>query len=690
MTVDNAQELLYASQQAMPTAAASFQKILTCKEPVKIAWTPASYRLILWMKIKSLHFKNFRCLVDVSIDLDDVTVIIGENNTGKTAVLDGLRFITSRAPQRRQATIAEYDFHMADKNSDPKKSDPAIVELTVAESKTDEWPEEITQSLNEIIQTDPVAEIDSINLRCSSKYNDITKAFESVWEFLTIKGDPLGGKALAPGLISAFLKYIPYFYLSALRNVEEEFSPRSQFWGKILRSVDIPEEKRQALSESLEELNSELLDADPRLKNVASTVGQISSVMHGPSKHDVAIRALPLKPWDLMSKSEIVLKSKHDGAQFPITRYGQGTQSLSVLFLFQAFVEHLLKDMYTENSEPILALEEPEAHLHPQAARALWDQVIALRGQRIISSHSPHFVENVPFRKLRMFRRAGVGVNVYSVPEAYSAIVPNKKELQTFVAKNPAKFVYEETAEELSVHGSLSETEYRELLVCYTSADEKAIIHPVLKSLRDRSRFYLSDTDLAELQTAVRRIRGEILFARCWLLCEGQSEYVLLHGFAELLGTPLDVSGIAVIDFQNSGGAPAQFAILAHSLGFPWMLQCDGDAEGDKFIGAIKQAFAPSDVSGSCYQLNVQDLEEFFVKNGLESQLDTICRANNRVFTTKAGDAAYKDELAMLLRQIKGQWPRMLVDSLKSTVGGSALIPPFFTKLIKDCVNVAG
>lgn len=636
------------------------------------------------MRITSLRFLNYRCLVDVTLQLDDVTVIIGENNAGKTSVLDGLRFITSRAPQRRQSAIAEYDFHMADKHSDPKTANPVVIEMTVSESMTDEWSDEIAQALNEIIQTDPVADIDSIILRCTSQYNQVTKTFDTLWQFLALNGDPLGGKALAPGLVASFLKYIPCFYLSALRNVEEEFSPRSQFWGKILRSVEIPEDKREELANSLEELNAQLLGVDPRLMQVASTVGRISSVMHGPSKQDVSIRALPLKPWDLMSKSEIVLKSKNDGAQFPITRYGQGTQSLSVLFLFQSFVEHLLQDTFTESSEPILALEEPEAHLHPQAARALWDQVSAIRGQRIISSHSPYFVQNVPFRKLRMFRRDGVGVRIYCVHPHYSAYVPKKPALETFIANNSLRFRYKDSTGQLFLHGKLTDHEYASLMGFYTSPDERTTVHPVIIRLRSESRFYLSDTELSDLQTAVRRIRGEILFARCWLLCEGQSEYVLLHGFAELLGRPLDASGIAVIDFQNSGGSPAQFAKLAQNLGFPWFLQCDGDAEGNKFVGAVKQAYAPDDVSARCHQLPSKDLEAYVVSTSLSGQLDSVCRVMNRTFTTNPGDVGYQDELASLLRQIKGVWPRMLIDELK-TIVGPPFIPSLFLKLLTDC-----
>jgi len=42
-------------------------------------------------------------------------------------------------------------------------------------------------------------------------------------------------------------------------------------------------------------------------------------------------------------------------------------QSLAVLFLFQAYLNVLLKPMFQPETEAILALEEPEAHLHPQS-----------------------------------------------------------------------------------------------------------------------------------------------------------------------------------------------------------------------------------------------------------------------------------------------------------------------------------
>ena len=78
-----------------------------------------------------------------------------------------------------------------------------------------------------------------------------------------------------------------------------------------------------------------------------------------------------------------------------------------MIFLFQAFVEHLVRELYEQDSEPVLALEEPETHLHPQAARTLWTHVRALPGQKIVTTHSPYFVQHVPFRDLRLVRLTG-------------------------------------------------------------------------------------------------------------------------------------------------------------------------------------------------------------------------------------------------------------------------------------------
>lgn len=217
------------------------------------------------MKIKSLHIKNFRCLVNVKIDFDDVTVLLGENNTGKTSVLDALQLITAMGSQKRKESVNEYDFYMPTAASDPKKSDPIIIEMIVEESKPAEWDEEIIQALGDILQTDIETEIKSINLKYSLQYSAEVKRFKPEWVFLTNGNVEISSSKYN---LSQFLNYIPTFYLEALRNLNDEFSSRSQFWHKILRSLEIPEEQKDAIIQQLENLNKELLSIDPKLKAV--------------------------------------------------------------------------------------------------------------------------------------------------------------------------------------------------------------------------------------------------------------------------------------------------------------------------------------------------------------------------------------------------------------------------------------
>lgn len=72
----------------------------------------------------------------------------------------------------------------------------------------------------------------------------------------------------------------------------------------------------------------------------------------------------------MVGKIQVHLKSCY-GAKLPLHRHGEGTQSLAVLMLFQAFTAANLAESYAPEATSLLALEEPEAHLHPSAIRSL-------------------------------------------------------------------------------------------------------------------------------------------------------------------------------------------------------------------------------------------------------------------------------------------------------------------------------
>lgn len=120
----------------------------------------------------------------------------------------------------------------------------------------------------------------------------------------------------------------------------------------------------------------------------------------------VVLEAIPTRIFDMMGKIQVFLKSPV-GAKLPLQRYGEGTQSLAVLLLFQAFAEANLAEAYDPDSSPILALEEPEAHLHPSAIRSLALFLKDMSGQKIVSSHSGDLVSRVSIFSIRRLYKVG-------------------------------------------------------------------------------------------------------------------------------------------------------------------------------------------------------------------------------------------------------------------------------------------
>jgi putative ATP-dependent endonuclease of OLD family len=615
-------------------------------------------------------------------------VLIGENNSGKTALLEALRIVLSRNSVGRGPLFDEYDYHMCKVGDGPQTCDGILIELWFREDKPNEWPDSLIQALTDIIQTDPIEDRDSIGLRLTSKFDALTEEEIPKWEFLAIDGQPLVGKGARQINFTLFFAYIRLFYLSASRDADEEFSPRSQFWGKILKDLKIKPDQMKSLSEELQKLNTELLAADPRLQQVVTSLGEVQTITGLGAKENVSIQALPIRPWDLMSKSQVVMKGHGTEIDFPLSRYGQGTQSLAVLFLFQAYLIVLLKPMFHPETEAILALEEPEAHLHPQVTRAFASTLEETKGQKIISSHSPYFIQEIPFEKIRLLRKTGPATQVFFVKRNFSVKIPESKELLEFCSNNMDKFKYHSGSSTLFLLGRMDEPEYRGMVSLYPGRPE---IHAQLKKLRTDSAYYLSREELANLDTYAKRIRGEILFARAWLLCEGQCEYLLFRYFAELLGKPLDRAGVAVIDFQNNG-SPSSFVGLARAFGIPWVMVCDNDPQGKEFVRQVNQRGLTSEESAELVRTLPGEgvvLEKFLVENGFVKEYEEIIRERGINLTSIETDTGYKDELVLHASRHKVEFTNELIKKMNTKSSVCTSVPPLFIETIKNVVEKA-
>ncbi|MBI5251776.1 MAG: AAA family ATPase [Desulfomonile tiedjei] len=641
------------------------------------------------MKLREVIVKNFRCLKAVRIPITDSTVFLGENNSGKTALLDALRVALTRNPRGRDNPFGEYDYHMVGADDSPKSSQGISIELWFREDSADEWPQSLIQALEPVTQVDPITGTNSIGFRVSSRHDAAAGEFVHEWAFLAANGEPLPAGLSKPANFAEFRSFVRFFYLSSLRDAQNEFSSRSQFWGSLLRGIEIREEDRLRLQEELRKLNADLLGSVPVLEHVRDNLEGAQGIFETAARQSTTIQALPMRTWDLMSKAGVFIKTRGGDLDLPLTLHGQGAQSLAVIFLFQAFIGVSLKSSFRPETEAILAMEEPEAHLHPQATRALAETLRNLGSQVLVSSHSPYFVQEVPFKDIRIFRREGAESKVLYIRQEFTVEVPPCPALDQFCANNPLKFSYATGKNLLTACGTVEESDYRRLLAMYASRRDE--IHPLLKRFRDDSYSYLSDDELDELDTYAKRIRGEVLFARAWILCEGQSEYVLIKCFAGLMGLPLDRAGVTVIDFQNNG-SPGAFVGLARAFQIPWIMVCDNDQKGAEFVEQVrKRGLTESEIEGLVFKLPGEGvkLEEFLLRNGLASELRKVLAEKGVKLVKKQGEQGCEEEMMDHLRRDKTGCALALVNELRDSGADESRVPQLFRSLIRDITQRA-
>jgi len=457
------------------------------------------------MILNSVKIRNFRCFTEVDVKLDEFTVLIGENNSGKTSFLDALRLCLSRNISRQGAGLDDYDYHLSSETVQLDETGELKIMLDFVVSDDD--PNDIKQTLGDVIVFDEEENMHVI-LQLSSGYNSTTKNFESDWNFLDCTENSLGTKTKRPQQLYNFLQLTPLFYLLAFRDVLKEFNSRSMFWAPFLRYSGIPEEMREKLQEKLNELNNEVLRSHSSLQKVKSHLAKVQSVVLSSESGTVDIQALPGRIIDLLSKTQINFTSL-TGAHLPLERQGSGTQSLAVIFLFEAFLATMISEQYTEFSTPILTLEEPEAHLHPCAIRSLWNALKVIPGQKVIATHSGDLIANVPLTSIRRF---------------------------------------------------------------YVS-DGKIKVKYLKKDI-------LSKKEQKKIEYHIQSSRGELLFARCWLLCEGESEFWIFTKVAEILNLDLDKYGVRVVNTRHSG--VETLVKTANELGIIWYFVGDGDNQGQR------------------------------------------------------------------------------------------------------------
>ena len=558
------------------------------------------------MQLRRLQIENFRGITSLDLRLKNTTVLIGENNTGKTAVLDALRFALREVRTRRGCAFEEYDFHLPTANAEPSTAPPIAIKLTFQEDEPDKWDDQQVARLQRLGILQVGANGRSlIILKVGAHFNEGSQDFVQNWEFQNAAGLALTG--ISDAVLGIFHNEVSYYYLSALRDAARQFDSRGPFWRPFLKESQLTPEKRREIETKLSEVNDLIVSSHTSFSQVVSRLKDIQGVVSGMDFGEdfVSVEAVPGRIFDMLSKAAVNLNTT-TGAKIPVERHGEGMQSLAVLTLFNAYLRAWNK------GHPIVALEEPEAHLHPSAVRALWQLIERIPGQKIISTHSGDLLSEVPQESVVRIHKEGPNVESFRLGDVD-----------------------------------------------------------------------LDKNDRRKFNYHIRRDHGELLFSRCWILGEGQTEGTLIPESARLLEKNLEKAGIRFVPYQP-GISLKTCLQIANGMGIHWVVLVDNDEQGKKDVDAVRKQLDGRTESKVLFKMPEANIEEHLCRNGFQSIYRNLLGEQPRKkVTVGPDDPEYPFQIA-----------RALPDKLKTRAAQDVLMaiqndPTLVPQLFRDVIDAA-
>lgn len=151
----------------------------------------------------------------------------------------------------------------------------------------------------------------------------------------------------------------------------------------------------------------------------------------------------------------------------------------------------------------------------------------------------------------------------------------------------------------------------------------------------------------------IRFNRASSLFARCWLLVEGETETWVINELALQCGHHFDAEGVKVIEFAQSGLKP--LIKFARRMGIQWHVLVDGDEAGKKYAATVRGLLNNDRELERDHltALPALDMEHFMYRQGFDdvyhrvAQIPDNVPMNMRRVITKAIHRSSKPDLAI-------------------------------------------
>jgi putative ATP-dependent endonuclease of the OLD family len=359
----------------------------------------ANYMDIL---IETVRIAGFRGLENIEVVLERTTILTGMNNTGKTSFLKALQLALGN-----HQFVSQDDFFIQGSSV----SEKIIVDLLIVPVDDDgERGEDFSDDWETVFTTDRIRTDGNnsfVPLRTIITFDAIKNSYKTqqfiLQDWPRFKQDDVDWFGGNNGKRRNFhFDEVPFFYMDAQRDILEDTKLRSSYLGKMLSKIEYSKDDIKDIEDQIESLNEKAVSSSDILSNIKTTLKELDTAMDTRSE-GIEITPFTKKIRDLNKGLTIYYTDSHDS--FSMEYHGMGTRSWSSLLTLKSFIALLSKNAEKEKSVffPVLAIEEPEAHLHPNAQKKLYGQIDAIAGQKIIATHSPYIAATAKLGQIRNF-----------------------------------------------------------------------------------------------------------------------------------------------------------------------------------------------------------------------------------------------------------------------------------------------
>lgn len=410
------------------------------------------------MYLKTIHVKNYRLSSDVKVNLDTTTtIIVGRNNTGKTSLMDLINKVT------KGHKLTFYDYPMNCRDSLYKAVEKYLsaeinytdlvrnifcpsIEFVVSYDL--ENPEQSLGALAPfIIDTDidtttaiilaeykfSISEdnfkgcfvAESIEGETSDEVSTqymqkvIKKKFSSFFE-LTIEAiNPKDIEDKQTKTRNELSELFPVYIIRAERGMDESelanMNPLSPILSRLFKTdIDdvYPEVQgeTQKLRKLIEKTNESIEEESNRL---LADIVQKSLDFGYPNAEEMQFKAITQIALEeqIKSQTDLAYVEQGLGEELPSTYNGLGYKNLiKIEFELAEFSKQIANSI--EIAVPLLFLEEPESHMHPQLQQtfvkflaSFLSKISSKAIQVLLTTHSSHIANAVPFNQVRYVQK---------------------------------------------------------------------------------------------------------------------------------------------------------------------------------------------------------------------------------------------------------------------------------------------